>query len=322
MVVRSQVAGCGSYLPARIVSNEELSIRLDTTDAWIVERTGIKQRHIAAEGQFTSDLATRAAKAALADSGVSPAEIDLIIVATSTPDQTFPATATRVQAALGITQGAAFDVQAVCTGFVYGMAIADSLLKTGSASTAIVIGAETFSRILDWSDRGTCVLFGDGAGAVVLKRVQTDEKGRGVLSTHLHADGRYHDLLYVDGGPSSTQTAGHLRMQGQEVFRHAVVKLYDVLHEALAANGLTVRDVDWLVPHQANRRIMMGTAKKLGLPEDRVIVTIDHHANTSAASIPLALAEATRDGRIKPGNLVLLEAIGGGITWGSCLIRW
>jgi 3-oxoacyl-[acyl-carrier-protein] synthase-3 len=324
MVPRSQVAGCGLYLPARIVTNEELSRRLDTTDMWIAERTGIRQRHIAAEGELTSDLAARAAAGALADAGIPPDGVDLVIVATSTPDETFPATATKVQAALGITQGAAFDLQAVCTGFVYAFGVADSMIRTGGADTVLVIGAETFSRILDWTDRGTCVLFGDGAGAVVLRRGEGEGtvRDRGILSTHLHSDGRYHDLLYVDGGPSSTQTAGHLRMQGKEIFRHAVVKLAEVVNEALAANGLQISDIDWLVPHQANRRIMTGTALRLGLPEERLVVTIDRHANTSAASIPLALAEAKRDGRIKPGHLILLEAIGGGLTWGSCLLRW
>ena len=324
MVPRAVVAGCGSYLPARIVTNAELSETLDTSDAWIVERTGIKQRHIAAEGELTSHLAARAAAAALKDAGLSAAEVDLIIVATSTPDETFPATATRVQEALGITTGAAFDVQAVCTGFVYALAIANSMICQGAARTVLVIGAETFSRILDWTDRSTCVLFGDGAGALVLKRGEGagNAKDRGILSAHLHSDGREHDLLYVDGGPSSTGTAGHLRMQGQEIFRHAVVKLADVVHEALAANNVAISDVDWLVPHQANRRIMTGTARKLGLGEERIIITIDRHANTSAASIPLALTEAKKDGRIKQGNLLLLEAIGGGLTWGSCLLRW
>jgi len=324
MVPRSQVAGCGSYLPARIVTNDELSQRLDTSNDWIVERTGIRQRHIAADGELTSHLATHAARSALANARLDAAEIDLIVVATSTPDETFPATATRVQAALGITRGAAFDIQAVCTGFVYALAVADSMIRLGSAKTALVIGAETFSRILDWTDRGTCVLFGDGAGAVVLRR--GEGKGgagdRGILSSHLHADGRYHDLLYVDGGPSSTQTAGFLRMHGQEIFRHAVVKLHDVVQEAVAANGIEISAIDWLVPHQANRRIMAGTARKLGLDEDRVIITIDRHANTSAASIPLALTEAVKDGRLKEGHLVMLEAIGGGLTWGSCLLRW
>jgi len=324
MVPRSLVAGCGSYLPARIVTNEELSRRLDTTDAWIVARTGIRQRHIAAEGEFTSHLATRAGAAALADASVDAGDVDLVIVATSTPDETFPATATRVQSALGITKGAAFDVQAVCTGFVYALAVADSFLRLGTATTALVIGAETFSRILDWTDRTTCVLFGDGAGAVVLKRGEGEGTAadRGILSTHLHADGRQHDLLYVDGGPSTTGRAGHLRMQGQEIFRQAVVKLSEVMNEALAANGVDVSEIDWLVPHQANRRIMTGAAHKLGLPEERIIITIDRHANTSAASIPLALCEASKDGRLKPGHLVMLEAIGGGLTWGSCLLRW
>lgn len=324
MVQRALVAGCGAYLPARIVTNAELSQSLDTSDAWIIERTGIRERHIAAEGELTSHLASRAAGAALQDAGMQASDIDLIIVATSTPDETFPATATRVQAALGITSGAAFDVQAVCTGFVYALAVANSMMCQGTARNVLVIGAETFSRILDWTDRSTCVLFGDGAGAVVLRRGEGagNATDRGILSTHLHADGRYHDLLYVDGGPSSTQSAGFLRMQGQEIYRHAVVKLADVMHEALEANGVAISDVAWLVPHQANRRIMTSMARKLGLPEERVIMTIDRHANTSAASIPLALTEAKKDGRLKQGDLILLEAIGGGLTWGSCLLRW
>ena len=324
MVPRALVAGCGSYLPARIVTNAELSKTLDTSDEWIATRTGIKRRHIAADGELTSHLAARAATAALEDAGMTAGDIDLIIVATSTPDETFPATATRVQAMLGMTRGAAFDIQAVCTGFVYALGVANSLMCQGSARNVLVIGAETFSRILDWTDRGTCVLFGDGAGAVVLTRGEGEGNAgdRGILSTHLHSDGREHDLLYVDGGPSSTGTAGHLRMQGQDVFRHAVVKLAEVVKEALDANEVSIADVKWLVPHQANKRIMTGTAHRLGLPEDRVIITIDHHANTSAASIPLALTEAKRDGRIKPGDLLLLEAIGGGLTWGSCLLRW
>ncbi|MGB8275981.1 MAG: beta-ketoacyl-ACP synthase III [Alphaproteobacteria bacterium] len=324
MRLRSQVIGCGAYLPARVLTNAELARTIDTSDAWIMERTGIRQRHIAADGELTSDLAVESATRALADAGLEPAEIDLILVATSTPDQTFPATATRVQARLGIERGAAFDVQAVCTGFVYALAVADNFLRLGQAKTALVIGAETFSRILDWGDRSTCVLFGDGAGALVLRAAEG--KGtvadRGILSTHLHSDGRYHDLLYVDGGPSSTQTAGHLRMQGQEIFRHAVIKLHDVIEEALQANGVTAADVDWMVPHQANRRIMVGMAKKLGLPETKVIMTIDRHANTSAASIPLALADARGKGMIKAGQLLVLEAIGGGLTWGACLLRW
>jgi 3-oxoacyl-[acyl-carrier-protein] synthase-3 len=324
MVLRSEVAGCGAYLPARVMTNDDLARMIDTSDAWITERTGIRQRHIAADGELTSDLAVRAAERALADGGVEPSEVDLIVVATSTPDETFPATATRVQARLGIARGAAFDIQAVCTGFVYALAVADNFIRLKQARTVLVVGAETFSRILDWKDRATCVLFGDGAGALVLRA--SEGKGtiadRGILSTHLHADGRHHDLLYVDGGPSSTQTAGHLRMQGQEIFRHAVVKLHDVLEEALEANGVSVDDIDWIVPHQANQRIMHAMARKLGLPEDKVFVTIDRHANTSAASIPLALADGVAKGLLKRGHLVLLEAIGGGLTWGSCLLRW
>jgi 3-oxoacyl-[acyl-carrier-protein] synthase-3 len=324
MVLRSEVAGCGAYLPARVMTNDDLARMIDTSDAWITERTGIRQRHIAADGELTSDLAVRAAERALADGGVEPSEVDLIVVATSTPDETFPATATRVQARLGIARGAAFDIQAVCTGFVYALAVADNFIRLKQARTVLVVGAETFSRILDWKDRATCVLFGDGAGALVLRA--SEGKGtiadRGILSTHLHADGRHHDLLYVDGGPSSTQTAGHLRMQGQEIFRHAVVKLHDVLEEALEANGVSVDDIDWIVPHQANQRIMHAMARKLGLPEDKVFVTIDRHANTSAASIPLALADGVARGLLKRGHLVLLEAIGGGLTWGSCLLRW
>ena len=322
--LRSEVAGCGAYLPARVMTNDELSRLVDTSDAWIVERTGIRQRHIAADGELTSDLAVRAAEAALADAGVRPSEVDLIVLATSTPDETFPATATRVQARLGIARGAAFDIQAVCTGFVYALAVADNFIRLKQARTVLVIGAETFSRILDWTDRGTCVLFGDGAGALVLRAAEGEGTiaDRGILSTHLHSDGRQHDLLYVDGGPSSTQTAGHLRMHGQEIFRHAVVKLHDVIEEALEANGVTADDIDWIVPHQANRRIMLAMARKLGLPESKVMVTIDRHANTSAASIPLALADGRAKGLLKRGQLVLLEAIGGGLTWGSCLLRW
>lgn len=324
MVPRSVVVASGAYLPERTLTNDELSRLLDTSDEWIAERTGIRERRIAADGELTSDLAVRAARAALADGGIEAGDVDLVVLATSTPDETFPATATRVQAALGMTRGAAFDIQAVCTGFVYALAVADNFIRLGQAETALVIGAETFSRILDWSDRGTCVLFGDGAGALVLRGGEGTGTvaDRGILSTHLHSDGRGHDLLYVDGGPSSTQTAGKLRMHGKEVFRHAVVKLADVLTEALEANGVTAADVDWIVPHQANLRIMVGTARRLGLGEDKLIVTIDRHANTSAASIPLALAEASRDQRLAPGQLVLLEAIGGGLTWGSCLLRW
>jgi 3-oxoacyl-[acyl-carrier-protein] synthase-3 len=324
MTRRSVVLGCGAYLPNRIVSNAELAARLDTSDEWIAQRTGIRQRHIAADGEFTSHLATAAAQAALADAGMAAGAVDLIVLATATPDETFPATAARVQAQLGIAGGIAFDLQAVCTGFVYALAVADNFLRLGQAKRALVIGAETFSRILDWQDRSTCVLFGDGAGAVLLEAQEGNgtTADRGVLSTHLYSDGRYHDALYVDGGPSTTGRAGHLRMQGKEVFRHAVVRLAEAVDAALAANGLKGSDVDWLVPHQANRRIIDAMAQRLGLPEEKVVITIDRHANTSAASIPLALAEASRDGRLKRGQLVLMEAMGGGFTWGSSLLRW
>jgi 3-oxoacyl-[acyl-carrier-protein] synthase III len=322
--LRSIVIGVGAYLPEKVVTNQELAARVDTTDEWITERTGIKQRHIAADGELTSHLGTKAAQRALAAAGIDASEIDLIVCATSTPDETFPATATRIQAMLGINDAIAFDMQAVCSGFIYALATADNFLKVGQAKTALVIGAETFSRILDWTDRGTCVLFGDGAGAVVLRALPSSEngKGRGILSTHLHADGRYHDALYVNGGPSSTGTVGVLKMEGKEVFRHAVEKLASVVEEALAANGMTGADVDWLVPHQANKRIIDGMARKLGLGSNRVVITVDHHANTSAASIPLALAEASGDGRLQPGQVVLLEAIGGGLAWGASVIRW
>ncbi|MGE0119652.1 MAG: beta-ketoacyl-ACP synthase III [Dongiaceae bacterium] len=320
MAIRSIVAGCGAYLPSRIVTNAELARRIETSDEWIVQRTGIRERRIAAEGEKTSDLAIASAAAALKNAGMSGGDIDLIVLATSTPDETFPATATRVQAAIGMTRGAAFDVQAVCSGFVFALSVADNFLRLGQARTALVIGAETFSRILDWTDRTTCVLFGDGAGAVVL--TASDGGERGVLSTHLFSDGRYHDALYVDGGPSSTMTTGRLRMEGREVFRHAVVKLAEAVDAAIAANGVTGTDIDWLVPHQANRRIIDGMGHRLGLPPEKVVLTIDRHANTSAASIPLALAEASGDGRIRPGHLVLLEAMGGGFTWGSALVRW
>ncbi len=324
MAFRAQVVGGGGYLPERIVTNADLAKTLDTSDEWITQRTGIRQRHVAVPGEFTSDLATKAARRALESAGVAPAEIDLIVVATSTPDNTFPATAAKVQARLGVTAGAAFDVQAVCTGFVYALAVADNFIRTGQAKTALVIGAETFSRILDWKDRGTCVLFGDGAGALVLRAVPSNGSAaeRGVLSTHLHADGTQHDLLYVDGGPSTTGMSGFLRMEGREVFRHAVQRLAEVVDEALAANKLLAADVDWLVPHQANRRIIDAMARKLDLPPEKVVITIDKHANTSAASVPLALAEAAGDGRIKPGQLVLVEAMGGGLTWGAALLRW
>jgi 3-oxoacyl-[acyl-carrier-protein] synthase-3 len=289
-----------------------------------VQRTGIRQRHVAQPGEYTSHLAVRAARRALQAAAVAPADIDLIVLATSTPDNTFPATAAKVQAGLGMQRGAAFDVQAVCTGFVYALATADNFIRAGQAKTVLVIGAETFSRILDWQDRRTCVLFGDGAGALVLRAIPSNGsiEERGILSTHLHSDGRQHDLLYVDGGPSTTGTAGFLRMEGKEVFRHAVQRLAEAVDEALDANGLTSRDVDWLVPHQANRRIIDAMARKLDLPGEKVVLTIDRHANTSAASVPLALAEAAGDGRIRPGHLVLLEAMGGGLTWGAALLRW
>ncbi len=328
MTLRSQIVGCGAYLPSRVVTNAELSRRVDTTDEWIVQRTGIRQRHVAADGEKTSDLALAASRAALAAAGIAPAEVDLIVLATTTPDNTFPATATKVQAGLGMTGGAAFDLQAVCAGFVYALAVADNFVRLGQARTVLVIGAETFSRILDWSDRATCVLFGDGAGALVLRAARAeggpspDHEGRGILSTHLHTDGRTYDLLYVDGGPSSNQQVGHVRMNGQEVFRHAVGKLAGVVDEALAANGLTPADIDWLVPHQANQRIIDGMARKLHLGPEKVVSTVARHANTSAASIPLALAEAAGDGRIRPGQVVLMEAIGGGLAWGACLARW
>jgi 3-oxoacyl-[acyl-carrier-protein] synthase-3 len=323
MQIRSQIVGCGGYLPERIVTNDELARRLDTSDEWIVQRTGIRQRHIAAAGELCSDLARRAAQRALASAGMSTEELDLVIVATATPDNTFPSTATKVQGQLGATRGCAFDVAAACSGFVYALAVADNFIKAGQAKSALVIGAETFSRILDWQDRSTCVLFGDGAGAVALRAVPDDgPNGRGVLSTHLHSDGRDYDMLYVDGGPSSTQTAGVVHMDGREVFRNAVNRLAEAVDEALAANHLTAADVDWLVPHQANRRIIDSMGRKLGLSGDKVVVTIDRHANTSAASIPLALAEAVGDGRLRPGQLVLMEAMGGGLTWGASLVRW
>jgi 3-oxoacyl-[acyl-carrier-protein] synthase III len=325
MGLRSHVLGCGAYLPERIVTNAELAQRLETSDEWIVQRTGIGQRHVAAPGELTSDLAVSAAERALAQVGLKGADLDLIVLATATPDNTFPATAAKVQARLGMTGGCAFDIQAVCSGFIYALATADNFIRSGQARRALVIGAETFSRILDWEDRGTCVLFGDGAGAVVLG-ARADEGGgaqeRGVLSTHLHSDGNHYDILYVDGGPSTTGSCGFLRMEGKEVFRHAVHRLAEVVDEALSANGLAARDLDWLVPHQANRRIIDSIGRKLGLPPEKVVITIARHANTSAASVPLALAEAVGDGRIKPGHLVLMEAMGGGLTWGAALVRW
>ncbi|MDH5410053.1 MAG: ketoacyl-ACP synthase III [Alphaproteobacteria bacterium] len=317
---RAMVAGCGGYLPERIVTNDELATRIDTSDEWISQRTGIRQRHIAAEGELTSDLAIAAARRALESAGLEGTDIDVIVLATATPDNTFPATATKVQAALGMTGGAAFDIQAVCSGFIYALAMADNMIRLGQARRALVIGAEVFSRILDWEDRGTCVLFGDGAGAVVLDAVDGGE--RGILSTHLFSDGRNYNSLFVDGGPGSTGTAGYLRMAGKEVYRHAVVRMAESVDQALAANGLTHADMDWLVPHQANLRIIESTGKKLEMPIEKVIVTVDRQANTSAATIPLALAEAHAAGRILPGQLVAMTAMGGGFTWGSALVRW
>lgn len=323
MNLRSQVVGCGAYLPERIVTNAELADRLDTSDEWIRQRTGIGERRVAGRGELTSDLALRAAERALASAGMSGRDLDLIVVATATPDNTFPATATKVQARLGMTRGAAFDVQAVCAGFIFALSVADNALRLGQARTALVIGAETFSRILDWEDRNTCVLFGDGAGALVLGAVPASSPGgRFILSNHLHSDGRHYDILYVDGGPSSTRSAGLLRMQGREVFRQAVQRLSEVIDEALRANELTAADIDWLVPHQANSRIIDGMGRKLGLPAEKIVTTIETHANTSAASIPLALDAAAYDGRIRPGDLVLMEALGGGLSWGASLVRW
>ena len=323
-VIRSRIKGCGSYLPERIIDNAEMSTIVDTTDEWIISRSGITRRHVAADGELTSDLATEAAKDALNNAGLSVDDLDLIVVATATPDETFPATATTVQYKLGMTHGFAFDVQAVCSGFVFALATADNFIKAGQAKTALVIGAQTFSRILDWEDRTTCVLFGDGAGAVVLQAEEgngtTDDHG--VLASKLHSDGRHHDLLYVDGGPSSTQTTGFLRMEGSQVFKHAVRNLSSVVKETLDLVDLKEESIDWVVPHQANKRILDGTAKKLGIDPAKVIVTVDQHANTSAASVPLALKAAVDDGRIKSGDLLLMEAMGGGFTWGACLVRY
>jgi 3-oxoacyl-[acyl-carrier-protein] synthase III len=322
--IRSVVLGCGSYLPERILTNAELATRIDTSDEWIVQRTGIRERHVAAEGEFTSHLAIKAARAALHHARLDPQAIDLIVLATSTPDNTFPATAVAVQHGLGINHGVAFDLQAVCSGFVFALATADNFLRTGSCKRALVIGAETFSRILDWSDRGTCVLFGDGAGAVVLE-AQTEpgkSSDRGVLTTHLRSDGRHKSKLYVDGGPSSTQTVGQLRMEGREVFKHAVGMITDVIVDAFNATGVTAEDIDWFIPHQANKRIIDASAHKLHIAPQKVVLTVDLHGNTSAASIPLALAVAVKDGRVKKGDLVLFEAMGGGFTWGSALVRW
>jgi 3-oxoacyl-[acyl-carrier-protein] synthase-3 len=322
--IRSVVLGCGSYLPERILTNAELASRIDTSDEWIVQRTGIRERHVAAEGEFTSHLAIKAARAALHHARLDAQAIDLIVLATSTPDNTFPATAVAVQEGLGINHGAAFDLQAVCSGFVFALATADNFLRAGSYKRALVIGAETFSRILDWNDRGTCVLFGDGAGAVVLE-AQTEagkSSDRGVLTTHLRSDGRHKSKLYVDGGPSSTQTVGLLRMEGREVFKHAVGMITDVIVDAFNATGLTADDIDWFIPHQANKRIIDASANKLHIAPQKVVLTVDLHGNTSAASIPLALAVAVKDGRVKKGDLLLLEAMGGGFTWGSALVRW
>ncbi|MEH2518139.1 3-oxoacyl-[acyl-carrier-protein] synthase-3 [Bradyrhizobium sp. AZCC 1610] len=322
--IRSVVLGCGSYLPERILTNAELATRIDTSDEWIVQRTGIRERHVAAEGEFTSHLAIKAARAALHHARLDAQAIDLIVLATSTPDNTFPATAVAVQQGLGINHGAAFDLQAVCSGFVFALATADNFLRTGTYKRALVIGAETFSRILDWNDRGTCVLFGDGAGAVVLE-AQTEpgkSSDRGVLTTHLRSDGRHKSKLYVDGGPSSTQTVGLLRMEGREVFKHAVGMITDVIVDAFNATGLTADDIDWFIPHQANKRIIDASANKLHIAPQKVVLTVDLHGNTSAASIPLALAVAVKDGRVKKGDLLLFEAMGGGFTWGSALVRW
>jgi 3-oxoacyl-[acyl-carrier-protein] synthase-3 len=321
---RAVIAGVGSALPQRIMTNADMSKVVDTSDEWIVERTGIRARHIAGEGETTRTLGLAAARKALEDAGRVPADVDLIILATSTPDQTFPATATMIQADLGVTRGAAFDVQAVCSGFVYALATANAMIRCGQAQCALVIGSETFSRILDWTDRTTCVLFGDGAGAVVLT-AEAGSRGiadRGILSTRIRSDGRYANKLYVDGGPSTTGTVGHLRMEGREVFKHAVVNIASVMEETIAEAGLTPGDIDWFVPHQANRRILEGTARKLGISEDRIVMTLDRHGNTSAASIPLALDVAVKDGRIKRGDLVLMEAMGGGFTWGAVLARY
>ena len=320
---RSQIIGFGSYLPKEVVTNDDLAKKIDTSDEWIRKRTGIAQRHIAADGELTSDIAEQAARAALENAGLSTDDIDLIVLATATPDNTFPATATRVQSNLDIRRGAAFDVQAVCAGYVYALATADNMLRLGQAETALVIGAEVFSRILDWDDRGTCVLFGDGAGATILRVADAagNNQDRGILSTHIYSDGAHYDMLYVDGGPSTTGTSGHLRMEGKEVFRHAVHRMSEVVETALEHNGLSIDEVDWLVPHQANKRIMDSIAKRLSLPEEKIVVTVDRQANTSAATIPLALAEAASDGRLREGNLIALSALGGGFSWGSALLR-
>jgi len=324
-VIRSEIIGCGTYLPDNIVTNDDIAhLGLETSDAWIRERTGIRERRIVREGEMTSHLAVEAARAALRDAAIDAGELDLVIVATTTPDETFPATATTVQSRLGMSRGAAFDVQAVCSGFIYGLAVADNFIKAGQAKTVLLIGAETMSRLLDWTDRTTCVLFGDGAGAMVLRAHDGEgtNADRGVLNTKLFSDGRLHDLLYVDGGPSSTRTTGHLRMQGKEVFRHAVTNICAAIEASALEAGLTTADIDWFVPHQANQRILDGTARKLGIDPKRVVSTVAVHGNTSSASVPLALMTAVEDGRIKKGDLVLLEAMGGGFTWGAALVRW
>ncbi len=323
-VIRSQVIGCGAYLPERILTNAELAKRVDTSDEWIASRTGIRRRHIAVEGERTSDLALKAAQRALKDADVPVEDLDLVIVATTTPDETFPSVAAAIQARLGMTRGAAFDVQAVCSGFIYAMAVADNFIKARQANTILVIGAETMSRLMDWTDRTTCVLFGDGAGALVLQAAEGrgDASDRGVFNTKLYSDGRLHDLLYVDGGPSTTGTTGHLRMLGKEVFKHAVINIADSIEASAHDSGIAISDIDWFVPHQANQRILDATARRLKVPAERFISTIEEHGNTSAASVPLALDVAVQDGRIKRGDLVLLEAMGGGLTWGAALLRW
>jgi len=323
-IVRSVIRGVGAYLPKRVMTNDDLARLVDTSDAWIRERTGIEQRHIAEEGELTSDLGIAASRQALVRSGIDPVDIDLVICATATPDRTFPATAVKLQCGLGITKGAAFDVQAVCSGFIYALAVADNFIKTGQSRRALVVGAETFSRILDWKDRGTCVLFGDGAGAVVLE-AQTQIGGRddrGILATRIRSDGRFEELLYVDGGPGSTKTTGHLRMNGREVFRHAVQKISSIIEETLVASGYAPDEIDLYVPHQANKRILDGIGRRLGIPPHKVVVTLARHGNTSAASVPLALNQAFEDHRLREGCLVLMEAMGGGFTWGAALARW
>jgi 3-oxoacyl-[acyl-carrier-protein] synthase-3 len=323
-VIRSQVVGCGSFLPDNVVSNSDLAKKIDTSDEWIRERTGILRRHIARQGETTSDLAVQASRAALLDAGMDAGELDMIVCATTTPDETFPSVATKVQARLGMSRGAAFDVQAVCAGFLYAISVADNFIKSGQAKTVLVIGAETMSRLMDWTDRTTCVLFGDGAGAIILQASigEGTSADRGVLTTHIQSDGRLHDLLYVDGGPSTTQTTGFLRMHGKEVFKHAVTHMAGIISETAAAASVPVSDIDWIVPHQANQRILDATAKKLHMANDKVVSTIAEHGNTSAASVPLALVQAVGDGRIKKNDLVLLEAIGGGLAWGAALVRW